>query len=136
MSGRASGGEPCVATVDLGQIERVSSIQLHALQDIKPWIWSPEQVVFSASSDGEQFDVIERVPSQLTDRDEEVNVETFTCNKSIDARYVRVETVSRGLIPDWHLMRQPSMDIRGTRSWWRLPTDTTFVSCRMPTTRS
>ena len=98
-------GEPCVATVDLGQPERVSSIQLHALQDIKPWIWSPEQVVFSASSDGEQFDVIERVPSQLTDRDEEVNVETFICNKSIDARYVRVETVSRGLIPEWHLGR-------------------------------
>jgi hypothetical protein len=96
-------GEPCVATVDLGQVERIKSIELNALQDIKPWIWSPESVVFSTSVDGESFAVLERVESQLSERDEEVQVETFSCSETIDARFVRVETTSRGTIPEWHL---------------------------------
>ena len=96
-------GEPCVATVDLGQVERIKSIELNALHDIKPWIWSPESVVFSASVDGETFEVLERVESQLSERDEEVQVETFSCIETIDARFVRVETTSRGTIPEWHL---------------------------------
>lgn len=96
-------GEPCVATVDLGQIEQLQSIELNALQDIKPWIWSPKSVVFSTSTDGETFDLLERVESQLSERDEVVQVETFSCNKTIDARFVRVETTSRGMIPEWHL---------------------------------
>ena len=78
-------GEPCVATVDLGQIEQIKSIELNALQDIKPWIWSPESVVFSSSVDGETFDVLERVESQLSARDKTVQEETFSCNKTIDA---------------------------------------------------
>jgi predicted Zn-dependent peptidase len=92
-----------VATVDLGQVESIQSIELNALQDIKPWIWSPESVVFSASVDGETFEVLERVESQLSERDEEVQVETFSCSETIDARFVRVETTSRGMIPEWHL---------------------------------
>ena len=96
-------GEPCVATVDLGQIKQLQSIELNALQDIKPWIWSPKSVVFSTSTDGETFDLLERVESQLSERDEVVQVETFSCNRTIDARFVRVETTSRGMIPEWHL---------------------------------
>ena len=85
------------------QIKQLQSIELNALQDIKPWIWSPKSVVFSTSTDGETFDLLERVESQLSERDEVVQVETFSCNKTIDARFVRVETMSRGMIPEWHL---------------------------------
>lgn len=98
-------GEPCVATVDLGQVEQIKSIELNALQDIKPWIWSPKSVVFSISSDGKAFKVLERVESQLSEKDEEVQLETFSCDEEVDARFVRVETISRGLIPEWHLGR-------------------------------
>ena len=98
-------GESCMATVDLGQIEEITAIGLNALQDIKPWIWSPESVVFSASKDGEQFELLERVKSQLSEQDEEVQIETFICRMPTDARFIRVETESRGLIPEWHLGR-------------------------------
>ena len=47
--------------------------------------------------------MLERVESQLSERDEVVQVESFACRETTDARFVRIETSSRGMIPEWHL---------------------------------
>ena len=98
-------GEPCVATLDLGQVKKITHIEINALQDIKPWIWSPKRVSFYASSDGKHFELLEHVESRLTEEDEEVQIETFPCETTVDAQFLKIETVSRGEIPEWHLGR-------------------------------
>ena len=104
-NGRDFGENLCVATLDLGQVKKITHIEINALQDIKPWIWSPKRVSFYASSDGEHFELLEHVESRLTEEDEEVQIETFPCETTVDAQFLKIETVSRGEIPEWHLGR-------------------------------
>ena len=96
-------GESCVAFLDLGHVESVSRIQLGALQDIKPWIWTPRRVVFSASENGIDYEEIKRVDSQVAPDDTDVQIEHFTCDVPVHARYLRIEAESHGPIPEWHL---------------------------------
>ncbi len=98
-------GEECVATLDLGNVESVNRIEVRALQDIKPWIWSPRRVLFSASEDGRDFDVVSMAKSTLSEDDNTVQIETFVCDVPVNTRYLRVEAESRGPIPEWHLGR-------------------------------
>lgn len=98
-------GEECVATLDLGNVESVNRIEVRALQDIKPWIWSPRRVLFSASEDGRDFDVVSMAQSTLSEDDNTVQIETFVCDVPVNTRYLRVEAEGRGPIPEWHLGR-------------------------------
>ena len=80
-------------------------IEVRALQDIKPWIWSPRRVLFSASEDGRDFDVVSMAKSTLSEDDNTVQIETFVCDVPVNTRYLRVEAEGRGPIPEWHLGR-------------------------------
>lgn len=98
-------GEPCVATLDLGEVQAVSRVALGALQDIKPWIWSPQLVRFSASTDGVEFREVTVVSSSVAEDDTEVQIERFVCDVPVRARYLRVEAQAHVPIPEWHLGR-------------------------------
>ena len=98
-------GEPMVATLDLGKVERVAQISLGALQDIKPWIWTPKRVLFSASKDGRDFDVFHVVDSPVSVTDSTVQVAEFTCRVPVETRYLQIEAEAHGPIPEWHLGR-------------------------------
>ena len=98
-------GVNCAATIDLGQLENVNTITLGALQDIKPWIWSPKSVRFSSSLDGNEFDLLATAESSLDERDEAIQIEHFRCEVPVTARYIKLEVEGRGPIPDWHLGR-------------------------------
>ena len=98
-------GVNCAATIDLGQLENVNTITLGALQDIKPWIWSPKSVRFSSSLDGSEYDFMATAESSLDERDETIQIEHFRCEVPVTARYIRLEVEGRGPIPDWHLGR-------------------------------
>jgi hypothetical protein len=94
-----------VATLDLGRVERVARISLGALQDIKPWIWAPKRVLFSASKDGGDFDVFHVVDSPVSATDSTVQVAEFKCNVPVETRYLQIEAEAHGPIPEWHLGR-------------------------------
>ena len=98
-------GEECVATLDLGERESVTRIEVRALQDIKPWIWSPKRVLFSASEDGRDFDILSIDKSELAEDDKEIQIERFVCDVPVNTRYLRIEAEGRGVIPEWHLGR-------------------------------
>ena len=98
-------GQNCVATVDLGQIESVKQVEIRALQDIKPWIWSPREVLFYGSDDGLNFELQTVVQSTLAENDEQIQIERFICDEPLKARYLKVEAKGRGTIPEWHLGR-------------------------------
>ena len=98
-------GTDMVATIDLGEVQEVTSVSLGALQDIKPWIWMPKRVLFAASSDGIDFDVFDVQSSTTAEDDEEVSVEKFITSQPIQTRFLQVQAEAHPPIPDWHLGR-------------------------------
>lgn len=96
-------GHDVVATLDLGSMHDVRSMKISALQDIKPWIWSPKRVLFSTSSDGVDFDVVQIARSNLDEDDWNVQRETFVCDLPVTTRYIQIHAEGRGPIPSWHL---------------------------------
>ena len=95
--------EPFEATVDLKEISDVKSMSLGCIQDIKPWIWLPESIDFSYSTDGQTFHHLLNVGHDVAQDDYEKQVHRFEAKGGIQARYIRVKANPRGHIPDWHL---------------------------------
>ena len=95
------------ATIDLGESFDIEGMSLGCVQDIRPWIWLPESVDFFVSQDGVNFSLFNHVEHDVAEDDYEKQVFRFTTEiKSegiISARYVRVITNPRGIIPEWHL---------------------------------
>ena len=98
-------GAPMVARIDLGRVCNVQGIEVHALQDIKPWIWAPRHVQFSASKDGRDFDVEGRVDVNVEEDDTEVQVVTYRLDKPIRTRHLEIAAAPHASIPEWHLGR-------------------------------
>lgn len=48
-------GTDCEALIDLGKEERISSMQVHCLQQTGSWIWEPASAELLVSSDGKVF---------------------------------------------------------------------------------
>jgi hypothetical protein len=94
-----------VARIDLGRVCDVQSVEVHALQDIKPWIWAPTHIQFSASKDGLDFDFEGRVDVTAAEDDTDVQVVTYRWDNPIRARYLEVAATPHDPIPDWHLGR-------------------------------
>ena len=95
---------PFEATIDLGKSKTITGMTLGCIQDIRPWIWLPENVEFYTSSDGVNFELSERVAHDVMEDDYEKQVYRFKTESMIEnVRFVRVKANPRGLIPEWHL---------------------------------
>jgi predicted alpha-1,2-mannosidase len=93
------------ATVDLGQIRKLSRVSSGYLQDARAWIWMPVEVEVALSSDGEHFEVVGRVGHDVDDHDlDQVHLRELELRlrKGTKARYVRVRAKNYGTIPAWH----------------------------------
>ena len=98
-------GVPMVARIDLGRVCDVQSVEVHALQDIKPWIWAPRHVEFSASQEGHEFEFEGRVDVTAAEDDTDVQVVTYRLDKPIHTRYLEIAAAPHSSIPEWHLGR-------------------------------
>ncbi len=96
-------GKNAVAIVDLKEERTVREVTVGALQDIKPWIWAPERIVISLSDNGEVWKKLDELESPLAVDDYTPAVHRFSSNNKGRARYVRIEAINRGTIPEWHL---------------------------------
>ncbi|HVP06996.1 MAG TPA: DUF4838 domain-containing protein, partial [Candidatus Acidoferrum sp.] len=96
-------GEDMDATIDLGSVQKVSSIGTDFLQDVNSWVFMPFSVTFSASEDGKTFEALGEVKDTIpADRDGPI-VAPFSISFSpVDARYVRVQATSLKTCPTWH----------------------------------
>ena len=73
------------------------------IQDIRPWIWLPENVQYFTSTDGINYELLETVTHDTPEDQYEKSVHRFTTNTEAKARYLMVRANPRGKIPDWHL---------------------------------
>ena len=94
-----------VATLDFGQTRTLRAVHARFLQDSRPWILFPREVVFEASGDGEHFREVLRTAPEVTPRDETPQTADLggLLASPEAARYLRVRAVAPGPLPAWHL---------------------------------
>lgn len=87
-------GNDLVATIDLGAVQQVESISLHAFEQKESWIYSPGKVSFYLSTDGRNF----RPVAKEVLRNGKKNL-VFKIDVKQQARYIKVSAINHGLIP-------------------------------------
>ena len=93
-----------VATVNVGKVKPIGSVEVGFLEDQRSWIFYPTEVSCYSSVDGKIF---KKVASKLlgaTTQSEQVTIKkvAFTL-KNINARYIRIVAKKLGKLPSWHL---------------------------------
>ena len=91
------------ASVDLGKIKEIDTIQARFLQSINSWIFLPQNVEFSISEDGIHFEKIAAFDNTAKLHQQEAFVEMNTAKtEGKKARYIRVFAKNLGICPVWH----------------------------------
>ena len=93
------------AIVSLEEEETIHKVSIGALQDIQSWIWYPQSVTFSISSDGESFQPLKTLKNDFSDQEYGSFTHEFelSLSQSVKAKYVKVEAKNYGPCPKWHL---------------------------------
>jgi hypothetical protein len=97
--------------IDLGSKTQVTSVSSSYMAAVGSWIFLPQGVDYSCSSDGSNFVPLGTVNTDIEAADQGNRIETyFTSFPAVEARYIRV--IARGLItcPPWHAGA-------GSRAW-------------------
>ncbi len=89
--------------LDLGSEQEFTTIQTDFLHQLGAWILQPIKVVYSISTDGEKFQEVKTIDNP-EDRDSQVKFVdiTYTSDRPINARYVKVEITGTKTCPHWH----------------------------------
>lgn len=92
--------------VDLLQEQTIHSVGVDCLEHMRSWIFFPRCITVETSTDGEHFNQIGTVENNryaaVRARQEECNTETFTLNKTMKTRYLRIKAKNYGAMPSWH----------------------------------
>jgi hexosaminidase len=89
--------------IDLGKIQPVNFSFVTFLQSTKSWIFFPDSVTFSLSSNGKKFHSInEQLNTDPKKIDETVIKQFSQTFPATPARYVRVRAKNVGVCPPWH----------------------------------
>ena len=91
------------AVIDLGKRTSISYLSAHFLQDINSWIFMPEYVTFSVSTDGKHFRPVGKISNTVPENQWGSILKSFTLRiRPVKARYVRVFGKSIIDCPSWH----------------------------------
>lgn len=96
-------GRDMVAEIDLGNETEVTSLLLGALQKQVDWIFPPQLVRFSLSSDGANFTEVAVIKTPLVNGDNKAQTLDYKALiKPVTARYVKVVVENFGACPKGH----------------------------------
>jgi len=91
------------AVVDLGKTQKISSIGVSFLQNTGSWIFFPDSIVCSISSDGKNYSQVFETTNKITENNRSEELKTFEKSfEKIDARYIHVYAKNVGVCPPWH----------------------------------
>ncbi len=89
--------------IDLGTIQPVKTVFVTFLQSNKSWIFFPDSVTFSLSSNGKKFHSINEQLNQDPKKTENDVIKQFSQTfPDTPARFVRVRAKNTGVCPPWH----------------------------------
>jgi hypothetical protein len=90
-------------TVDLGEEMKVDMIKAGFLQDQNSWIFMPEWVELSISTDGKNFEVAGRENNRIDPKhDGGITHDFSVILGGADVRYIKVLAKNPAICPDWH----------------------------------
>ena len=98
-------GKDMEIVVDLGGIDTISVVAAGFLQDVRSWIWLPESVAFSVSTDGQHFSESVALSHQVASDDYDSKT-TLDIRWQLPApqvvRYIKITARNRGENPLLH----------------------------------
>ncbi|WP_185096829.1 DUF4838 domain-containing protein [Chitinophaga barathri] len=95
-------GNDLVATIDLGQAQKIGGIQLNFLQDARHNIFLPTAIIIEVSTDGQSFQPAARqAVGAVAEEDFSAHVETYKLAARANARFVRVTAHCLPQMPAW-----------------------------------
>lgn len=98
-------GEDVIAIIDLEKVIEIDSIFSNFYRYQDAWIFTPTYVEFSASIDGDHYEVIaQKEFKSATLKNDAQDIVTVNSGKlmGVRARYIKMRAVNSGLCPDWH----------------------------------
>jgi len=98
-------GEDVIAIVDLEKVIEIDSIFSNFYRYQDAWIFTPTYVEFSASIDGDHYEVISQKEfKSATLKNDAQDIVKVNSGKlmGVRARYIKMRAVNSGLCPDWH----------------------------------
>lgn len=91
------------AVIDLGEEKSINYIGTGFLQDNYSWIFYPEWVEFSFSTNGKSFNNHHKIINHIPDRADGLITQTLADSiPELKARYVKVIAQNIGKCPEWH----------------------------------
>ncbi|MEZ5195646.1 MAG: DUF4838 domain-containing protein [Bacteroidales bacterium] len=96
-------GPHMVAIIDLEKETNIHSIECDFLQEIKSWVFLPEEVQFLSSANGGDFQFLGSVKNSISENREGTFIETFKLEfEPVKSRFIKVAAKNKGICPDWH----------------------------------
>jgi hypothetical protein len=96
-------GKDFMALVDLGSVQKVKRLGLGCIQEPKPWIMMPKEIVFEVSTDGINYHALKTITPKEDAHAEEAIVKDLYTDCQEEIRYIRVKAVRYGALPEWHI---------------------------------
>lgn len=95
-------GQDLVLMIDLGRVQKLKRVGLSVLQDQKSWIWLPNEVTFSVSTNQRQWS--SATVKHAVDPKAEGGIieEIWREVGGRKARYIAITAKNAGSCPDWH----------------------------------
>jgi len=92
------------AVVDLGRIQKISSINSSFLQNTGSWIFFPVLIEYYISTDGNNFTKIYETKNIVNENYYDEEIKNFKKNlDDIEARFIKVFAKNMGTCPPWHI---------------------------------
>jgi predicted alpha-1,2-mannosidase len=95
-------GQDFEAVIDLQIEKNITAFGATFLQDSRSWIVMPTKVEYYASNDNVNFTLVGAVSSDISPRDTENKIKSFSLNKELKAKYIKIKAHNFGKLPEWH----------------------------------
>jgi alpha-L-fucosidase len=101
--GRWSGfnGTDLECIIDLGKEKELNHFGINFNENTKSWIFRPQSVEFSVSTNGKDFETIHFENFENPEKDSE-QIIPINFEHLCKARYIKVKAINFGLLPAWH----------------------------------
>ncbi len=97
-------GDNLDAVIDLGKVQKISSIGADFLQDTRSWIFYPKEIDYYVSTDGKNFTKVYHTNNEDDKSHSAAGIKNFIKKlQDVNARYVKVFAKNVGVCPAWHV---------------------------------
>jgi len=96
-------GNDMEVVIDLGKTEPIRSVNLTFLQNSASWIFLPDSVIYSLSSNGKKYHSINENGNKVTKKTDHPIIQEFSqIFPETPARFIRIRAKNAGVCPPWH----------------------------------